>query len=47
VHVTMIACSDPPEGYGRWSLHMREHSVILTAHRGLLYNERGNATSPC
>jgi transposase len=21
-HVTMIACSDPPEGYGRWSLHM-------------------------
>ena len=21
-HVTMIACSDPPEGYGRWTLHM-------------------------
>ena len=20
--VTMIACSDPPEGYGRWTLHM-------------------------
>ena len=21
-HVTMIACSDPPEGYGRWTLPM-------------------------
>ena len=21
-HVTLMACSDPPEGYGRWPLHM-------------------------
>jgi putative transposase len=27
-HVTMIACSDPPEGYGRWSLHMIADKLV-------------------
>jgi putative transposase len=31
VHVTMIACSDPPEGYGRWSLHMIADKLVQLA----------------
>jgi len=27
-HVTMIACSDPPEGYGRWTLHMMADKLV-------------------
>lgn len=27
-HVTMIACSDPPEGYGRWTLHMIADKLV-------------------
>ena len=27
-HVTMIACSDPPEGYGRWPLHMIADKLV-------------------
>jgi putative transposase len=26
--VTMIACSDPPEGYGRWTLHMIADKLV-------------------
>jgi len=26
--VTMIACSDPPEGYGRWTLQMIADKVV-------------------
>jgi putative transposase len=27
-HVTVIACSDPPEGYGRWTLHMIADKLV-------------------
>jgi len=27
-HVTVIACSDPPEGYGRWTLHMIANKLV-------------------
>ena len=27
-HVTMLACSDPPEGYGRWTLHMIADKLV-------------------
>jgi hypothetical protein len=27
-HVTMLACSDPPEGYGRWTLHMMADKLV-------------------
>ena len=27
-HVTMIACSEPPEGYGRWTLHMIADKLV-------------------
>jgi putative transposase len=27
-NVTMIACSDPPEGYGRWTLHMIADKLV-------------------
>ena len=27
-HVTMIAGSDPPEGYGRWTLHMIADKLV-------------------
>jgi transposase len=27
-HVTMIACSDPPEGCGRWTLHMIADTLV-------------------
>ena len=27
-HVTMIACSNPPEGYGRWTLHMIADKLV-------------------
>jgi putative transposase len=27
-HVTMIACSDPPEGYSRWTLHMIADKLV-------------------
>jgi transposase len=27
-HVTMIACSAPPEGYGRWTLHMIADKLV-------------------
>jgi putative transposase len=27
-HVTMIACSDPPEGYGRWTLHLIADKLV-------------------
>ena len=27
-HVTMIACSDPPAGYGRWTLHMIADKLV-------------------
>jgi putative transposase len=30
-HVTMIACSDPPEGYGRWTLHMIADRLVQLA----------------
>ena len=30
-HVTMIACSDPPEGYGRWTLHMIADKLVQLA----------------
>jgi len=26
--VTMIACSEPPEGYGRWTLHMIADKLV-------------------
>src|SRR2546427_9632048 len=29
------------------ALYEREHSVILTSHRGPLYNQQERATSPC
>ena len=27
-HVTMLACSDPPEEYGRWTLHMIADKLV-------------------
>jgi putative transposase len=30
-HVTMIACSDPPEGCGRWTLHMIADKLVQLA----------------
>ena len=27
-HMTMIACSEPPEGYGRWTLHMIADKLV-------------------
>lgn len=27
-NVTMVACSDPPEGYGRWTLHMIADKLV-------------------
>ena len=27
-NVAMIACSDPPEGYGRWTLHMIADKLV-------------------
>jgi transposase len=27
-NVTMIACSDPPEGYGRWTLHLIADKLV-------------------
>ena len=27
-HVTMIAWSDPPEGYGRWTLHLIADKLV-------------------
>ena len=30
-HVTMLACSDPPDGYGRWTLHMLADKLVQLA----------------
>jgi Homeodomain-like domain len=30
-NVTMLACSDPPEGYGRWTLHMIADRLVQLA----------------
>jgi putative transposase len=30
-HVTMIACSDPPDGYGRWTLHLSADKLVQLA----------------
>ena len=30
-HVTMIACSDPPEGCGRWTLHLIADKLVQLA----------------
>lgn len=27
-HLTMLACSDPPEGYGRWSLRLLADQMV-------------------
>jgi putative transposase len=29
--VTMLACSEPPEGYGRWTLHMIADKLVQLA----------------